>query len=159
MMRALAEVTSVSSDPKDPASYIVGLSCEQQTSCSGCASKSHCATGQVSKAIGNRQHAWSMNTSEKLSVGDVVEIGLPEKELLSIASIVYLVPLFGLFIGAAFGAYISNLAFDGAEWPSIVLGALGALISGLIIKARLCYSQADQRVTLVRTLGQPLEIK
>lgn len=159
MMRALAVVTSVSPDPKNPTSYIVGLSCEQQTSCSGCASKSNCATGQVTKAIGNRQHAWSMSTSEKLSVGDIVEIGLPEKELLSIASIVYLVPLFGLFIGATVGAYVSNLAFGGAEWPSIILGALGALISGLIIKARLRHSQADQRVTLVRTLGQPLEIK
>ena len=132
----------------------MGLSCEQQTSCSGCASKSHCATGQVSKAIGNRQHAWSMHTKEALSVGDIVEIGLPEKELLSIASIVYLVPLFGLFIGAAIGAYLSLISrLTVRSGLASLLGAIGALISGLIIKRRLRHSQADQRVTLVRTLG------
>lgn len=159
MMRALAVVTKVSPDPKDPAISIVGLSCEQQTSCSGCASKSHCATGQVTKAIGNKQHAWNLSTQTSLSVGDIVEIGLPEKELLSVASIVYLVPLLGLFLGALLGAYIANIAFSGAEWPSIVFGALGALISGLIIKRRLRDSQAVQQVTLVRTLGQPMELK
>ncbi|WP_261815977.1 SoxR reducing system RseC family protein [Vibrio gallicus] len=159
MMQALAVVTSVTPDPKNSANFLVGLSCEQQTSCNGCASKSHCATGQVTKAIGNRQHAWTLNTSHALSVGDVIEIGLPEKELLSVASIVYLVPLFGLMIGAAIGNWISNLMLGDVEWPSILLGVAGALVSGYVVKVYLQSSQADQKVTLVRALGQAVEVK
>ncbi|MFA0698514.1 SoxR reducing system RseC family protein, partial [Vibrio sp. 10N.222.49.C9] len=96
------------------------LSCEQQTSCNSCASKSSCATGQVTKAIGNEQHAWSLTTPVQVSEGDIVEIGLPEKALLSAAALVYLVPLLFLFLGAVIGAEISEVMFNGQEWVSIL---------------------------------------
>ncbi len=101
MMNALAQVTRVTeiaSPDSGELLFKVDLSCEQQTSCNSCASKSSCATGQVTKAIGNKQHAWSLITPLKVSEGDVVEIALPEKALLSAAALVYLVPLLFLFL-------------------------------------------------------------
>ncbi|GAD78567.1 hypothetical protein VEZ01S_04_00140 [Vibrio ezurae NBRC 102218] len=163
-MNALAQVTKVTlmSSPVAPeALFKVDLTCEQQTSCSGCASKSSCATGQVSKAIGNKEHAWSVMTSIPVSKGDIVEIGLPEKALLSAAALVYLVPLLFLFIGALVGSEISTTFLDGHEWLSIVLGVAFACLSGVVVKGKLQRNnhQAEQQVTLIRTLGQTLEVK
>ncbi|CAM4066732.1 SoxR reducing system RseC family protein [Vibrio neonatus] len=164
MMNALAQVTKVtqvSSPETDEAVFKVDLTCEQQTSCSGCASKSSCATGQVTKAIGNKEHAWSVTTSTVVAKGDIVEIGLPEKALLSAAALVYLVPLLFLFLGALVGTEISNVMLDGHEWLSIVLGVGFACIGGAVVKAKLKRTnhQSEQQVTLIRTLGQPLEVK
>ncbi|GEA52402.1 sigma-E factor regulatory protein RseC [Vibrio inusitatus NBRC 102082] len=164
MMNALAQVTRVTeigSPDLDEQLFKVDLSCEQQTSCNSCASKSSCATGQVTKAIGNKQHAWSLTTPLKVSEGDIVEIALPEKALLSAAALVYLVPLLFLFLGAVIGAEISEAIFEGQEWLSIVLGAGFALLSGMLVKAKLRRTKhdAEQQVTLIRTLGQQLEVK
>ncbi|OBT17346.1 hypothetical protein A9264_00815 [Vibrio sp. UCD-FRSSP16_10] len=164
MMNALAMVTKVTELSPAKASeklFKVDITCEQQTSCSGCASKSSCATGQVTKAIGNKEHAWSLTTSTPVVAGDIVEIGLPEKALLSAAALVYLVPLLFLLIGALIGTEVSNAFLSGQEWVSIVFGAGLAFISGVVIKAKLNGNQhqAEQQVTLIRTLGQPLEVK
>lgn len=164
MMNALALVTRVTEIPSSGSHaklFKVDLSCEQQTSCNSCASKSSCATGQVTKAIGNKQHAWSLTTSVQVTEGDIVEIGLPEKALLSAAALVYLVPLVFLFFGAVIGAEISEAIFNGQEWVSIVMGAGFALLSGMLVKAKLRKANHDatQQVTLIRTLGQQLEVK
>ncbi|MEZ9849819.1 hypothetical protein FCV82_10700 [Vibrio breoganii] len=164
MMNALAQVTRVTevASPNSGAKlFKVDLSCEQQTSCNSCASKSSCATGQVTKAIGNEQHAWSLTTPVQVSEGDIVEIGLPEKALLSAAALVYLVPLLFLFLGAVIGAEISEVMFNGQEWVSILFGAGFALLSGMVVKAKLRQTNhdAEQQVTLIRTLGQQLEVK
>lgn len=164
MMRALAQVTKVTpiASPKETTvSYRIDLTCEQQTSCSSCASKSSCATGQVTKAIGNKQHQWHLVTKELVAAGDVVEIGLPEKALLSAAAVVYLVPLFALLFGALLGNEIAGAYFNGQEWVSILFGFGAAFISGLLIRTRLENKnlQAAGEVTLIRTLGQSLEVK
>ncbi|CAM2938385.1 SoxR reducing system RseC family protein [Vibrio rarus] len=164
MMSALALVTRVTELPSsdsDETVFKVELTCEQQTSCKGCASKSSCATGQVSKAIGNKQHAWTLTSKVKVQVGDIIEIGLPEKALLAAAALVYLIPLLFLFLGALVGAEISDAIFNGQEWVSIVFGIGFAVLSGMLVKAKLNHTnhQAEQQVTLIRTLGQPLEVK
>jgi sigma-E factor negative regulatory protein RseC len=164
MMRALAEVTKVTpinSSTDSTALFKIDLTCEQQTSCNSCASKSSCATGQVTKAIGNKQHQWHLVTTEFVKAGDVVEIGLPEKALLSAAAVVYLVPLFALLFGALLGNELALAYFNGQEWVSIVTGFGAALISGTLIRAKLKNKnlQAEDEVTLIRVLGQSLELK
>ncbi|MBE3798583.1 SoxR reducing system RseC family protein, partial [Vibrio parahaemolyticus] len=79
------------------------LSCEQQTSCSSCSSQKSCGTGVVTKAIGNKSLSWHLRTEKNVQVGQVVEIGFPESSLIKSAMAVYLLPLFGLILGAMVG--------------------------------------------------------
>lgn len=163
MIRALAQVTrvlSINAPGQGHKQYQLTLSCEQQTSCNSCASKSSCASGQVTQAIGNKQHQWSLVTEQPASVGDVVEIGLPEKAFVSAAALVYLAPLLALFAGALIGDLMSATWFGGQEWPSILGGVIAAGASVALIRRRLQrYNlKAEQQVTLIRNLGQSLDL-
>ena len=100
MMTALATVSAVE---KQGAHYHVQLSCEQQTSCSSCSSQKSCGTGIVTKAVGNKSLFWQLTTKNLVKAGQIVEIGFPERSLLESAALVYLVPLFMMMLGAAFG--------------------------------------------------------
>lgn len=77
MMTALATVSAVKANATG---YEVELSCDQQTSCSSCSSQKSCGTGVVSKAIGKKSLHWHLVTKKIVKEGQVVEIGLPEKE-------------------------------------------------------------------------------
>ncbi|NMT03800.1 SoxR reducing system RseC family protein, partial [Vibrio parahaemolyticus] len=103
MMTALATVTDVHRRGKQ---FEIDLSCEQQTSCSSCSSQKSCGTGVVTKAIGNKSLSWHLRTDKSVKIGQVVEIGFPESSLIKSAMAVYLLPLFGLIIGAMFGHFL-----------------------------------------------------
>lgn len=155
MMTALATVISV---VESKAGYRVELSCEQQTSCSHCASQKSCGTGIVSKAVGNKSHAWWLETRESVKAGQVVEIGLPEKQLLQSAATVYLLPLFFLMLGAALGQYWLAPLLGMGEGVTILLSFT---FSGVgVALARYWTSKNEhksaEKVTLIRILGQPL---
>ncbi len=139
----------------------VVLSCQQQTSCSGCASKSSCATGQVSKMLGNKQHTWSLISEHMLQVGEKVEIGFPEKQLISKAAIIYLLPLLGLLLGALLGEWLFRLLIPSVvllteELGAIIGGGLGFLLAFILVRARL-HSKlvaSAESVTIIRRLGE-----
>ncbi|MDA0127283.1 SoxR reducing system RseC family protein [Vibrio sp. MarTm2] len=155
MMTALATVSHVTPSAKG---FEVELACEQQTSCSSCSSQKSCGTGIVSKAVGSKSLSWHMLTDKPVKEGQVVEIGLPEKQLLQSAAVVYLVPLFALILGA----FLANgwlAPMLGAGEGLVILSA--AIFTGVgIYLAKLCTrkleSQSSQRVTLLRILGEPI---
>lgn len=155
MMTSLATVTSVTESERG---NVLELSCQQQTSCSHCASQSSCGTGVVSKAIGNRSHHWSLVTREKVRPGQLVEIGLPEKKLLQFASIVYLIPIVLLMFGGFLGEFLAGSA-EG-EGPVILLAFL-AMAAGIWLARKLSGKMqlaSEQAVTLIRVLGEPVDI-
>lgn len=155
MMTALATVTGVTSSAQG---YQVNLSCEQQTSCSGCASAKSCATGTVSKALGSKSLQWSLTTASPVSLGQVVEIGFPEKSLLQSAALVYLLPLFSLLIGAALGDRWLAPVFGGGEGSVIVLAILFTAVGITLAKrfARRLEEQTKNQVVLLRVLGDSI---
>ena len=155
MMTALATVMQVKPQSQG---YEIQLSCEQKTSCSSCSSSKSCGTGIVSKAIGNKALFWTLNTSQSVHQGQVVEIGFPEKSLLQSAALVYLVPLFMMI----FGAWIAN------QWlaPTLHMG------EGIVIASSFLFillgvalakylsprleQRSQQEVILLRVLGEPI---
>lgn len=155
MMTALATVTDVQALSEG---YQVDLSCEQKTSCSGCASAKSCATGTVSKAIGNKSLQWKLNTSTSVSQGQVVEIGFPEKSLLESAALVYLLPLFALLIGATLGdAWLAPMLKSGEG--TVVLTAFTFTALGIIIAKSLAKRlelRTKDEVVILRILGEPI---
>lgn len=157
MMTALATVTSVTETKQG---YRVALSCEQQTSCSHCASQKSCGTGIVSKAVGNKSHVWTLTTQDLVKPGQTVEIGLPEKNLLQFASIVYLFPLITLMIGALLGQSVFGPLLGGGEgWT--ILCSIAFMGAGIWLARHFStklQSKSEQVVTLLRVLGDKIDI-
>ncbi|MGR5134173.1 SoxR reducing system RseC family protein [Vibrio alfacsensis] len=156
MMTALATVTGVHRHGQQ---YDVDLSCEQQTSCSSCSSQKSCGTGVVTKAIGNKTLSWHLRTEKSVKVGQVVEIGFPESSLIKSAMAVYLLPLFGLMIGALIGHVAFAPLTGGGEGVIILTSALFAA-GGMFVAKRVSRPLEDaskQQVTLIRVLGEPIQ--
>lgn len=158
MITALATVVAVDAQPDG---NHLTLSCDQQTSCSHCASKSSCGTGVVSKAIGNKRHLWKLVTDKPVRAGQLVEIGLSEGNLVRYASIVYLLPILALFLGAALAeGYLAPVLAMG-EGFSIAVSALfllGGIGLARLISRRLQASSAKS-VELLRLLGDELSVR
>lgn len=155
MMTALATVQSVIQ--RDNA-FDVELGCEQQTSCSHCSSASSCGTGVVSKAVGKKTLKWTLTTEKALTVGQVVEIGFPEKTLLQSASLVYVVPLLALIFGAMIGQFLTGLMGISGEFLIIVSSFVLMAVAILWARAysRTIDSKVDNQITITRVLGQPI---
>ncbi|MCL9781525.1 SoxR reducing system RseC family protein [Vibrio sp. S4M6] len=155
MMTALATVASVNPKAKG---YQVELSCEQQTSCSSCSSQKSCGTGIVSKAFGNKTLFWQLSTKQPLQAGQVVEIGFPEKSLLWSASVVYIVPLLMLFVGALASQWILVPILNTGEGVTILMSGLFLFFGILLAKklARKAENDSAQEVVLLRVLGEPI---
>ncbi len=155
MMTALATVSAVSTQQDG---FEVHLSCEQKTSCSSCASQKSCGTGIVSKAIGSRALNWTLQTDKLVKIGQVVEIGFPEKSLILSAAVVYIVPLVAMILGAVIGQWWLAPLFSGGEGVIIASSALFVGLGMMVAKrlARTLEAQSGQDVVLVRVLGEPI---
>ncbi|UAB70729.1 SoxR reducing system RseC family protein [Vibrio sp. SCSIO 43132] len=155
MMTALATV--VASHPSK-SGFRIQLSCEQQTSCSSCSSQKSCGTGVVSKAFGNKAHAWYLESKKALAPGQVVEIGLPEKQLLQSAALIYLSPIAFLFVGAALGHFWLQPLLGAGELAVIGMSVLFAWIGTLSAKHWIgkLEQESEEKVSLIRVLGKPL---
>lgn len=155
MMTALATVTDVIQLADG---YQVNLSCEQKTSCSGCASAKSCATGTVSKALGKKTLQWNLMSSSPVSLGQVVEIGFPEKSLLQSAALVYLLPLFALLFGAALGEQWLAPMLQAGEGMVVLSACLFTALGILLAKffAKRLESSTKEQVVILRVLGEPI---
>ena len=155
MITALATVTAVK---PHSAGFEIELSCQQQTSCSGCASQKSCGTGIVAKAVGNKALHWQLVTPKAVQIGQLVEIGLAQKSLFRSAAVVYLLPLLAMILGAfaAHGVIAPLLGFG--EGLVILITAL-ATFGGLLVAKQLAAKwerQASSQVMLLRVLGEPI---
>ncbi|WP_064602040.1 SoxR reducing system RseC family protein [Photobacterium sp. J15] len=151
MMRSLATVVAV-----EPGAITV--SCQQQTSCGHCASRDSCGTGIVSKAVPGRSHLVKIPTREKVSEGQLVEIGLPEKSMLHSALLVYMLPLLFLILGAAFGQwFFVDLAGSG-ELGVILVAAVSTAVGMLLARrlAKRVEGLSAYKPDLIRVLGNPV---
>ncbi|MCK6264757.1 SoxR reducing system RseC family protein [Vibrio sp. ZSDE26] len=155
MMTALATVAAVHRRNND---YLIDLSCEQNTSCSSCASQKSCGTGIVSKAVGAKSLFWSVVSSKPISEGQVVEIGFPEKTLLQSAVTVYILPIAFLMIGALLAQWLLVPYFKLGELTVIVSAFISAYIGIRIAKhkAHKLEQASAQQVVLLRILGEPI---
>lgn len=151
MMTALATVLDVQDD-------IVVVGCQQKTSCNHCASQDSCGTGIVSKVLPGKVHHWAFHTDKKLTIGQMVEIGLPEKNLLQSAAIVYLVPLFFLLFGSLISEWLISPLIGIGEVTTIVIAGLSSW-GGYFIAKTLSHrieQKTEQQVSLIRVLGESI---
>jgi sigma-E factor negative regulatory protein RseC len=155
MMTALARVVDVQEIDTE---FRVELDCQQQTSCSHCASSSNCGTGVLSKVAGNKTLKWRLITSQAVKAGQMVEIGFPEKSLLQSAALVYLFPLVMMVLGAAIGSSWLAPMLGGGEGWSITTAVLFIGIGLLIARrlARKIEGRSVDEVLILRVLGEQI---
>ena len=133
MLEERAIVTAVNLDK-------VTVQSEVKSTCSSCQQNDSCGSGIVAKALPQKKLTVELVTQLDVSVGDVVTLSIPEKDLLQTAWQVYLWPLLGLIAFSALGQYlVSQLVFP-HEVYAIVLGGIG----GYIAFKFTCYWQKNQ---------------
>ncbi|WP_375752598.1 SoxR reducing system RseC family protein [Vibrio sp. HN007] len=158
MITALATVVSVETTEKGNK---IELSCEQQTSCNHCSSQKSCGTGLISKAVGKKSHRWELTTDKDIKVGQTVEIGLSEQNLIRYASIVYLLPILGLILGATLAELFLVPILQAGEGLTIAL-SIGFMGLGILLAKHLSkrlQARSTKSVSLIRVFGEAIEIQ
>ena len=151
MMRTLATVVAVDNGH-------ITVSCKQETSCGHCASRDSCGTGIVSKAMPGRSHQINIATTETITLGQVVEIGLSERSMLSSALLVYMLPLLFLIGGSVIGQYVFIDLAASNQLGVIVSAAVSTAVGLMIARhyAKRLDGDAAYKPSLIRVLGLPI---
>ncbi|MDR0805185.1 MAG: SoxR-reducing system protein RseC [Enterobacteriaceae bacterium] len=110
---------------------IATLRCEQRSGCSSCQSQASCGTRVLNKLGPQTIHDLKIPVAQPLSVGQRVELGIPESSLLLSALLVYIVPLLGILLCSSLCYFLIG---------SDIAAVLGAIIGGVLgfIVARFC---------------------
>lgn len=101
---------------------IATLSCNQSSACSSCSASSACGFQILNKMKRSHVIEFDLPIEQALQVGQRVEIGINEVNVLHSAFWIYFIPLFGLLIGAI----IANGLIGGN-----LITMLGALMGGV----------------------------
>ncbi|MFG6654749.1 SoxR-reducing system protein RseC [Scandinavium sp. M-37] len=130
------------------------VSCDVKASCSSCASRAGCGSRVLNKLGPQTEHTISVPSAEPLVVGQKVELGISEGSLLTSAMLVYMTPLFGLFVIAA----LFQLLFgsDLAAFAGGVLGGVGGFLVARGLSPKLASREAWQPVII--SVGLPPDL-
>jgi sigma-E factor negative regulatory protein RseC len=115
----------------------VWLSTTPVASCNACQVSDDCGTGIVAKTLTPKTQHFFVPSALKLLPGEQVKIGLPERNLLMAALMVYLLPLLLMLLATVLGS-VAGLA---EHW--LMLLALVGAGSGFMLARR--YGQSEQQ--------------
>lgn len=128
---------------------------ERKSTCGSCAATNTCGVSAMSKVMGQRRSVLRVLNEVGARPGDSVVVGLSESALLRGSLIIYITPLFSLFIFALVGRWLASiLAFDSTEPMTIFCGLLGLLVGLVLLRfdvAGISRNKAYQAVILRRT--------
>ncbi len=128
-----------------------------KNACNHCDNSDSCGTSAVSKAFTPKVQRFAIPAEGQYQDGELLKLGLPESVILKAAAIVYLLPLFGLFIGAGFGHFLMTL-FDGSfiNAGSIFFGLIGAVIAWKVGKRWAATLEENSQPIITARLGVPI---
>lgn len=95
--------------------------------CRSCEHSPACGTGVLGRLMGRRQALIRLENSLHADSGEQVVVGIDEWQLLRGAALMYLVPLLGLFCGAAIGLGLGEHWFGHPQPLSIAGGLIGLI--------------------------------
>ena len=145
---------------EEPANNVLWVETLVSSSCSSCSAKATCGHSILGRWFERKRQCIPVmcrnGEAGLLAVGQWVEVGVPENILLRASLLAYLLPLFGLLLGAVFFAQFSIFGQTGGDTSAIV-GAIFGLLSGV-----LCSRYASQRLftadrlpRLIRSVAAP----
>jgi len=132
MIKELANVVAIDAN-------LVTVTSQIKSSCSGCAQVDTCGSGQVAKALPQAKLTLTLPYDIKalgrvLSKGDCVVLAIPEKDVLSSAGQVYLLPLVGLITFSAMGQWLYKQNILPHELIALALGLTGGYLGYRLAK-------------------------
>ncbi|MDX6039621.1 SoxR-reducing system protein RseC [Scandinavium lactucae] len=130
------------------------VSCDVKASCSSCASRAGCGSRVLNKLGPQTEHTITVPSAEPLVAGQKVELGISEGSLLTSAMLVYMTPLFGLFVMAA--VFQQLFGSDLAAFAGGVLGGIGGFLVARGLSPKLASREAWQPVII--SVGLPPDL-
>ncbi|AZG74270.1 SoxR reducing system RseC family protein [Shewanella livingstonensis] len=131
---------------------------ELKSACNHCASSENCGTSTIAKAFSVQTQRFSLPSDKTCHVGDLLKIGLPESVIIKAAALVYLLPLFGLFLCALVGQMLAAGVGLSTNGFAMAFGAVGALVAWFIGKHFAAQLEADATPVIIAYLGQEVGI-
>ncbi|GHF84509.1 SoxR reducing system RseC family protein [Thalassotalea marina] len=132
-----------------------------KSSCSGCQQLENCGSGQIAKAFNHKAVEFSLVTEKKLTLGDQVLIGLPEKLLLSAAWQVYMWPLFGLILTSLLAQWALDSLGISHELFALAFGVVGGYVGYKLAQNRqsACQLHEGWQVKLIKVLPSNIPVE
>ncbi|WP_299802116.1 SoxR reducing system RseC family protein [uncultured Shewanella sp.] len=131
---------------------------EMKSACNHCESGDSCGTSAVSKAFSPKVQRFSIQSDRQFVKGERLKLGLPESVILKAATLVYILPLVGLFIGAFGGNQIANLLGNYSDLLSICGAVFGAFVFWSVGKRAAKKLEVEAQPVIIKSLGRPIEI-
>lgn len=125
---------------------IATLHTEAKTSCNSCQARKGCGSHMLNKLGPKNAHVMQIASSKPLQPGQRIELGIKESSLLGSALLVYMTPLFGLFLVA--GLFQSLFSSDLAAACGALLGGIGGFIVARGVSMKFGDREAFQPVIL-----------
>lgn len=125
---------------------IATLHTEAKTSCNSCQARKGCGSHMLNKLGPKNAHVMQIASSKPLQPGQRIELGIKESSLLGSALLVYMTPLFGLFLVA--GLFQSLFGSDLAAACGALLGGIGGFIVAKGVSMKFGDREAFQPVIL-----------
>jgi len=105
------------------------VQCESHSACNHCHASAECGTGTIAKAFPQRSHQFVVTGTAQVSVGDKIEVGLREKNIITSAMLVYLLPLFTMLTSIVLAQLLTTfLQYDNEL--SVILSAFTGVFLG-----------------------------
>lgn len=131
---------------------------EMKSACNHCETSESCGTSAVSKAFSPKVQRFSIQSDQQFVKGERLKLGLPESVILKAATLVYILPLLGFFIGALLGNLSANLADINPDLCAISGGILGGFLFWKLGKRAAKKLEEQAQPIIVKSLGKPIEI-
>lgn len=142
MIREVAVVQAIEAD-------YLEVSTELKTGCGGCAQQSTCGAGIISKAFSDRRATFRVARPEgRFTVGETVELLMPEQALTQASLLIYGIPLLTLITIAVLAQGIMGIS----EGVSIIVAMIGFAASFIGLKR--WYQMRDLQVTQLLQVRQ-----
>lgn len=125
---------------------IATLHTEAKTSCNSCQARKGCGSHMLNKLGPKNAHVMQIASSKPLQPGQRIELGIKESSLLGSALLVYMTPLFGLFLVS--GLFQALFSSDLAAACGALLGGIGGFIVAKGVSMKFGDREAFQPVIL-----------
>ena len=152
MMEEIARV--VSSDSQGWLTVEVEL----KSTCKSCSNSESCGTSAVAQAFSSKTQQFSIQSDRRCEAGEFLKLGLPESVILKAAALIYLMPLFGLFVGAALGQFLGQLLEFNPNLGAMGFAAVGALIAWSFGKQQAKRLEVDAQPVILAYLGRSINL-
>jgi sigma-E factor negative regulatory protein RseC len=101
---------------------------QKTSACDRCGCRDSCGV------LSDNKREIEVKNDLKASVGDVVEISIPERQLMKLSMIVYLTPILALVLGAVLGGMLAEKLDMSSEPMALLCGAVSLVVAFVGVK-------------------------